>query len=45
MQEINQDKSEPVRVAEDKRKILIFVVCYDVEKSIEAVLDQIPKDG
>lgn len=44
MQEINQDKSKPVRAAESKKKILIFVVCYNAEKSIESVLDRIPKD-
>jgi len=44
MQEINQDKSKPVLASECKKKILIFVVCYNAEKSIEAVLDRIPKD-
>lgn len=44
MQEINQDKSKPVPAAQGKKKVLIFVVCYNAERSIEAVLDRIPKD-
>ncbi|MHC4488188.1 MAG: hypothetical protein ACYSW7_03275 [Planctomycetota bacterium] len=43
MQEINQDKNKPDRVAESKKKILIFVVCYKAEKSVGAILHRIPK--
>jgi len=30
--------------AKDKKKVLIFVVCYNAERTIETVLDRIPKD-
>lgn len=30
--------------SKDKKKVLIFVVCYNAEKSIESVLDRIPDD-
>ncbi|MHC4619269.1 MAG: glycosyltransferase [Planctomycetota bacterium] len=43
MQEINQDKGEHAPAAQQK-KVLIFIVCYNAEKSIEAVLDRIPDD-
>jgi len=44
MQEINGNKRESVPTVVEKKKILIFVVCYNAEKSIESVLDRIPKD-
>jgi len=44
MRESNENKSEPVPAAENKKKVLIFIVCYNAEGSIESVLDRIPKD-
>ncbi len=44
MQEINENKSESVPAAENKKKVLIFIVCYNAESAIESVLDRIPKD-
>jgi glycosyltransferase involved in cell wall biosynthesis len=44
MQETNVNKSEPLTGAKDKKKVLIFVVCYNAEKFIESVLDRIPND-
>ena len=44
MQETNVNKSEPLPGADDKKKVLIFVVCYNAEKWIESVLDRIPDD-
>ncbi|MHC4642841.1 MAG: glycosyltransferase [Planctomycetota bacterium] len=42
MQETNIKKNESLPDAEDKKKVLIFVVCYNAEKWIESVLDRIP---
>ena len=44
MQETNVNKSESLQNAKDKKKVLIFVVCYNAEKWIESVLDRIPND-
>jgi len=44
MQETNVNKSESPGAADDKKKVLIFVVCYNAEKWIESVLDRIPND-
>jgi glycosyltransferase involved in cell wall biosynthesis len=44
MREINENKNKPVPAAENKKKVLIFIVCYNAEGSIESVLDRIPKD-
>jgi len=44
MQETNVNKSESLQNAKDKKKVLIFVVCYNAEKWIESVLDRIPDD-
>ncbi|MCJ7728464.1 MAG: glycosyltransferase, partial [Sedimentisphaerales bacterium] len=54
MTEINTDNNQPPSLAEASRggpspaqrmkKVLIFVVCYNAERSIEAVLDRIPRD-
>ena len=43
MRETSENTSRPVSAAE-KKKVLIFIVCYNAEKSIEAVLGRIPKD-
>jgi glycosyltransferase involved in cell wall biosynthesis len=43
MSEVNADTSKIVSAAKDK-KVLIFIVCYNAEKSIESVLDRIPED-
>lgn len=43
MQQVNANSSETASTAETK-KVLIFIVCYNAEKSIESVLDRIPKD-
>jgi glycosyltransferase involved in cell wall biosynthesis len=43
VQETNATKQEPADAAQQK-KVLIFIVCYNAEKSIEAVLDRIPQD-
>jgi glycosyltransferase involved in cell wall biosynthesis len=43
MQQANANSSETVSTAKTK-KVLIFIVCYNAEKSIESVLDRIPKD-
>ena len=44
MQETNVNKSESPGAADGKKKVLIFVVCYNAEKWIESVLDRIPND-
>jgi glycosyltransferase involved in cell wall biosynthesis len=44
MQEINEDKNKSVPAVESKKKVLIFIVCYNAEGSIESVLGRIPKD-
>jgi len=44
MQETHENKNEPKPSAKDKKKVLIFVVCYKAEKWIESVLDRIPND-
>ena len=44
MREINENKNEPIPVEKSKKKVLIFIVCYNAEGSIESVLDRIPKD-
>jgi len=44
MRENNENKREPVPATENKKKVLIFIVCYNAEGSIESVLDRIPKD-
>lgn len=44
MRENNENKREPVPAAENKKKVLVFIVCYNAEGSIEPVLDRIPKD-
>ena len=41
MQQVNANSSETASTAETK-KVLIFIVCYNAEKSIEPVLDRIP---
>ncbi|MBA7602312.1 Undecaprenyl-phosphate mannosyltransferase [subsurface metagenome] len=43
MQQVNANSSETASTAKTK-KVLIFIVCYNAEKSIESVLDRIPKD-
>jgi len=43
MKEINPDKVEAVVASQHKKKVLIFIVCYKAEASIESVLDRIPK--
>ena len=43
MQQVNANSSETASTTETK-KVLIFIVCYNAEKSIESVLDRIPKD-
>lgn len=42
MQQSDTNNSEPLSAAEDKKKVLIFVVCYNAERWIESVLDRIP---
>jgi glycosyltransferase involved in cell wall biosynthesis len=44
MEEANINNGDTLAAAEDKKKVLIFVVCYNAEKWIESVLDRIPKD-
>jgi len=49
MQETNTNNSpsslrKQEKGADDKKKVLIFVVCYNAEKWIESVLDRIPDD-
>jgi len=44
MRENNENKREPVPATENKKKVLIFIVCYNAEGSIESVLDRISKD-
>jgi glycosyltransferase involved in cell wall biosynthesis len=44
MTEINTDNNQPPSPAQTMKKVLIFIVCYNAEKSIEAVLDRIPRD-
>ncbi|NIP23379.1 MAG: glycosyltransferase [Phycisphaerae bacterium] len=44
MQETDINKNESLPDADDKKKVLIFVVCYNAEKWIESVLDRIPND-
>lgn len=44
MQETNINKNESLPDTEDKKKVLIFVVCYNAENWIESVLDRIPID-
>ncbi len=44
MQKDYENNDKPVAVNEDKKKVLIFIVCYNAEHSIESVLDRIPKD-
>jgi glycosyltransferase involved in cell wall biosynthesis len=44
MQEISKNKNEHLPATENKKKVLIFIVCYNAEGSIESVLDRIPKD-
>lgn len=44
MQETNTNNSEAFGSADGKKKVLIFVVCYNAEKWIESVLDRIPDD-
>jgi len=41
--EIGDNKSESVPAAQHK-KVLILIVCYNAEKSIESVLDRIPHE-
>jgi glycosyltransferase involved in cell wall biosynthesis len=43
MQQTNTNNIEAASAAKAK-KVLIFIVCYNAEKSIESVLDRIPKD-
>jgi glycosyltransferase involved in cell wall biosynthesis len=43
VEEISDNKSESVSEPQDK-KVLIFIVCYNAEKSIESVLDRIPQE-
>jgi glycosyltransferase involved in cell wall biosynthesis len=44
MQETSVNKSESPGATDNKKKVLIFVVCYNAEKWIESVLDRIPND-
>ncbi|MCK4753136.1 MAG: glycosyltransferase [Planctomycetes bacterium] len=41
---INKDNDKSVLAAGGKKKVLIFVVCYKAEKSIESVLERIPRN-
>ncbi len=43
MQQANTNNIEAASAAKAK-KVLIFIVCYNAEKSIESVLNRIPKD-
>jgi glycosyltransferase involved in cell wall biosynthesis len=42
MQETNTNNGDSLSAAEDKKKVLIFIVCYKAERWIESVLDRIP---
>ena len=44
MSKVEATSNDSVSKAENKKKVLIFIVCYNAEASIEAVLDRIPKD-
>jgi glycosyltransferase involved in cell wall biosynthesis len=44
MTEIDTDNTQQPSPTQTTKKVLIFVVCYNAEKSIEAVLDLIPRD-
>jgi glycosyltransferase involved in cell wall biosynthesis len=39
-----EGNNKPDSTNKDKKKVLIFIVCYNAEHSIESVLDRIPKD-
>jgi len=41
---MNDSSVQPVSASPRKKKVLIFVVCYNAEKSVESVLDRIPQD-
>ncbi len=44
MQNTNPNISESAFSSETRKKVLIFITCYNDEKSIESVLERIPKD-
>lgn len=43
MQEVNKGENQHTVLAPTRKKVLVFVVCFNAEQSIENVLERIPK--
>ncbi len=44
MEQVDGNSNKSTTPDNNKKKVLIFIVCYNAEQSIESVLDRIPKD-